>query len=105
MFSAIDFESGPLPPASIFWMPIAKRARSDGVVHRPAAAISGYTWRFPATGLPSAEYPAAAAGTSAVGSGWSNVLSFIPRGPSTRRCRSAGNAVPVTSVIASCAIV
>ena len=41
MFCAIALSSGPLPPASIFCRPIAKRERSDGLVQRPAAAISG----------------------------------------------------------------
>src|SRR6187401_1860449 len=52
----------------------ANRARSLGVVHRPAAAISGYTWRLPAMGAPSPLYPAAADGTLPGGSGCSYVL-------------------------------
>ena len=49
----------------------ATRARSDGVVHRPAAAISGYTCQRPATLFPLAYVPVAVLAARSGGRGCS----------------------------------
>src|SRR5207244_24304 len=70
-------------PASESCISMAKRARSDGVLHKPAGAISGYTCGPAARGIPSFIYGIAVPVAGLLKGGCSKVLRSIPIGPNT----------------------
>lgn len=61
--------TGLLSPRIVFIRAMANRARSDGVVHNPAAINSGYTFHLPGTSVPLVKVPEAAFACNSTGNG------------------------------------
>ena len=91
-------------PAIAFCSSAATRPRSLGVVHRPAAANSGWLLYLPGMACPR-RWPLATLGTRAAGSGWKNPLASMPSGCSTAACIQTSNGWPARCAISACSTV
>ena len=81
---------------------MTNRARSEAVVHNPAAAACGKVCQRPSSGSPFASCPVAAMGSRSTGNGWRNVLEVMPILRRTSSCINSGNGFSITSISNCC---